>query len=169
MALALPRYDLDERHHQHLNPFSAHNSSSSLHGRAHSIDMSIELEHQLQLEEEFTTTTTTTNTTTATTNTTAMVEPRTVEMDQRVSLDPVVLSGIVANLRESMEELTKERDVLADTLGQAHAREADLKEALALVTERCEKVEAEVEGLRKKSQDDEEAISLLRSKVEESR
>ena len=90
-------------------------------------------------------------------------------MDQRVSLDPVVLSGIVANLRESMEELTKERDVLADTLGQAHAREADLKEALALVTERCEKVEAEVEGLRKKSQDDEEAISLLRSKVEESR
>ena len=113
MALALPRYDLDERHHQHLNPFSAHNSSSSLHGRAHSIDMSIELEHQLQLEEEFTTTTTTNTTTATTTNTTAaMLEPRAVEMDQRVSLDPVVLSGIVANLRESMEELTKERDVL---------------------------------------------------------
>ena len=169
MALALPRYDLDERHHQHLNPFSAHNSSSSLHGRAHSIDMSIELEHQLQLEEEFTTTTINTTTATTTNTTAAMLEPRAVEMDQRVSLDPVVLSGIVANLRESMEELTKERDVLADTLGQAHAREADLKEALALVTERCEKVEAEVEGLRKKSQDDEEAISLLRSKVEESR
>ena len=90
-------------------------------------------------------------------------------MDQRVSLDPVVLSGIVANLRQSLEDLTKERDALVDTVSQAHVREAELNEALALVTERCANYEVEVEGLKKKSQDDEEAISLLRSKVEESR
>jgi chromosome segregation ATPase len=117
--------------------------------------MSIELERQLQLEEE------------GDSSLTTSLQPQ--ESNKRVSLDPVILTGIVSNLRASIEELTKERDGLVDTVAQAHAREAELKEALTLVTERCSSLEAEVEGLKRKSQDDEEAISLLRTKVEESR
>lgn len=40
--------------------------------------------------------------------------------------------------------------------------------ALSLLTERCAALEAELEQLRRKSQDDDNAIHMLRTKVEES-
>ena len=124
--------------------------------RPSSIDMSLELERQLDAEHE------------------AEQHPDVGARSsdgkgRRVSLDPVILSGIVAGLRENLAEMTKERDGLVETLGLSHAREAELKEALALVTDRCSALENEVEELRKKSQDDDAAIHLLREKVEESR
>lgn len=86
-----------------------------------------------------------------------------------VSLDPLVLAGIVANLRADLARVTQERDALTDTLNNAPGKEAELREALALLTERCQELEREVERLRRKSQDDDDAIQMLRSKVEESR
>ncbi|THH09723.1 hypothetical protein EW145_g1804 [Phellinidium pouzarii] len=86
-----------------------------------------------------------------------------------VSLDPLVLSGIVANLRTELARVARERDALADALAAAPSREAELREALALITERSVALESELEYFRKKSQDDEDAIQMLRNKVEESR
>ena len=88
---------------------------------------------------------------------------------RRVSLDPLVLAGIIANLRADLARVTQERDALTDTLNNAPGKEAELREALALLTERCQELEREVERLRRKSQDDDDAIQMLRSKVEESR
>lgn len=86
-----------------------------------------------------------------------------------VSLDPLVLAGIVANLRADLSRATQERDALADTLHNAPSKEPELREALALLNEKCQELEREVDLLRKKGQDDEDAIHMLRTKVEESR
>lgn len=127
-------------------------------GRPASIDMSLELEHQLDNESEHEQ------------DPDASDHHLSAKSASRpVSLDPVILAGIVANLRQDLLERTKERDSLVEAVSEAHAREAELKEALALVTERCSKLEAEAAELSKKSQDDEDAIHMLRAKVEESR
>ncbi|KAI5122502.1 hypothetical protein M0805_001410 [Coniferiporia weirii] len=86
-----------------------------------------------------------------------------------VSLDPLVLSSIVENLRAELARVAQERDALADALSSAPSREAELREALALLTERCTSLEQELERFRRKSQDDDDAINMLRTKVEESR
>ena len=91
------------------------------------------------------------------------------DVSRRVSLDPEVLAGIVANLRAALDKSEEERDSLVERLGQAHSLEAELKEALAIITEKHTEAEKELTTLRKKNQDDEETIVVLRSKVEESR
>lgn len=89
--------------------------------------------------------------------------------NRRVSLDPNVLQRIVANLRTELDRVTQEREALAESLASGPTREAELREALALLTERSAALEAEVDQLRRKSQEDDESIQMLRTKLEESR
>ncbi|EIW58724.1 uncharacterized protein TRAVEDRAFT_168455 [Trametes versicolor FP-101664 SS1] len=85
------------------------------------------------------------------------------------SLDTHVLASIVTQLRLSLAEVTKERDTLSEQLAEAQTREGGLKEALEHVTDKCLRCENELEGAAAKRQEDEETISMLRTKVEESR
>ncbi|KAF8519675.1 hypothetical protein JB92DRAFT_2710294 [Gautieria morchelliformis] len=119
-----------------------------------SIDLSLELERQLDSE--------------SLPGTPAFhTHPK--DLDNRTSLDPHVLAHIVTQLRDSVTYITRERDDLVHQLAESHSREAEFKDSLALLTERCASLETGLEAARKKSQDDDEAISMLRSKVEESR
>lgn len=128
------------------------------HLRPSSIDMSLELERQLDAEHDH-----------DLLDADGAKNSSLALKSRPISLDPLVLSSIVAGLRENLAEMTKERDGLVETLSEAHTREAELKEAFALVTERSSALEVEVAELKKKSQDDEDAIQMLRTKVEESR
>ncbi len=85
------------------------------------------------------------------------------------SLDTHVLASIVTQLRLSLAEVTKERDTLKEHLAEAQTREGGLKEALEHVTDKCLHCENELEAAAAKRQEDEETISMLRTKVEESR
>ncbi|TDL23714.1 hypothetical protein BD410DRAFT_786979 [Rickenella mellea] len=121
--------------------------------RPNSIDMSLELERQLMNDEPLS----------------PISQHSKSGPGRPISLDPHVLSTIVANLRQSLVEVTKERDELVESVAEGHAREAELKEALSIVSEKCNGLEEEALHLRKKSQEDDDAIAMLRTKVEESR
>ncbi|TFK74895.1 hypothetical protein BDN72DRAFT_868273 [Pluteus cervinus] len=119
----------------------------------YSIDLSLELEHQLDMESQPST-------------------PFKPDMDtssSEDSLDPQVLTHIVVQLRNSLAAVTKERDQLRHLLLVSQSREASLKEAAALVAEKVETLELELSEVKAKNLDKEESITMLRSKVEESR
>ncbi|KAJ2934024.1 hypothetical protein H1R20_g3043, partial [Candolleomyces eurysporus] len=124
-----------------------------------SIDLSLELEHQLNME--------------SSPPVTPRHHPFTAALDtpehKHEALDPEVLAHLVSQLRDSLGEMTRERDGLAKLLAAAHAKEANLTDALQLMTEKATETGEELESARKKIKEDEEAISLLRAKVEESR
>lgn len=118
-----------------------------------SIDLSLELERQLELEGS---------------------PPQTPSASasshsNRGSLDPNVLAHIITGLRRTVEDMTKERDDLLKLLESATTREASLQDTLQLMTEKATNYEEELSAARRKMKEDEEAISLLRNKVEESR
>lgn len=115
-----------------------------------SIDLSLELERQL--ESELLPGSPSTYTT----------HPK--DIINRTSLDPQVLAHIVTQLRESLAHITRERDDIVYQLSESHSREAEFKDSAALWSERCASLEKDLEAARKKSQDDDEAISMLRSK-----
>ncbi|KAF8573762.1 hypothetical protein K439DRAFT_931590 [Ramaria rubella] len=119
-----------------------------------SIDLSLELERQLDLESL---------------PSTPALPAHFKDAHNRTSLDPHVLAHIVTQLRDSLTHLSQERDDLVYQLAASHTREAEFKDSLALCTERCASLEKDLESARRKNQDDDEAISMLRSKVEESR
>ncbi|KAL0953457.1 hypothetical protein HGRIS_004690 [Hohenbuehelia grisea] len=133
----------------------------SLVNNRHSIDLTIDLEHQLNLE--------------SVPNTPA--DPHFAHQDARLSandakrdsLDPHVLASIIMQLRQSLNAMTKERDDLLAIAAGAQSKEAQLSDALQLMTDKCTSMEEELSEARKKTRDDEEAINMLRSKVEESR
>ncbi|KAG7093823.1 hypothetical protein E1B28_007462 [Marasmius oreades] len=87
----------------------------------------------------------------------------------RDSLDPTVLAHIIMQLRQSLADMTKERDDLLVLVASAHSKEAELNDALQDMTDKATGMKEELSEARKKLRDDEEAINLLRSKVEESR
>ncbi|ESK97730.1 hypothetical protein Moror_17437 [Moniliophthora roreri MCA 2997] len=118
--------------------------------RPFSIDLSLELERQLESES-------------------LPTSPANADTPARDSLDPTVLAHIVMTLRQSLQEMTKERDDLLALLSSAHSKEAELNDALQHMTDKATGMEEELTEARKKMKDDEEAISMLRSKVEESR
>lgn len=132
------------------------------HGRF-SIDLSLELERQLNMESQ--------PATPSDITTNAVIDTaKDVHSAQHHSkLDPDVLAHIVTHTRKSLVELTKERDELARMLAKANTQDADIKDALQLMTEKASNVEAELDIARKKIKEDEEQIGLLRAKVEESR
>ncbi|KAJ3828924.1 hypothetical protein F5880DRAFT_1698224 [Lentinula raphanica] len=74
-----------------------------------------------------------------------------------------------APLRRSLSDLSKEKDDLVSLLASAHSREAELEDALQHMTDKATHMEEELMEARWKNKDDEEAISMLRTKVEESR
>ncbi|KAL0060879.1 hypothetical protein AAF712_012343 [Marasmius tenuissimus] len=119
--------------------------------RPFSIDLSLELERQLESES-------------------LPSSPHNAESHPpRDSLDPTVLAHIVMQLRQSLADMTKERDDLLALVSTAHSKEAELNDALQHMTDKATTMEEELTEARKKMRDDEEAINLLRSKVEESR
>ncbi|KAF9523062.1 hypothetical protein CPB83DRAFT_887182 [Crepidotus variabilis] len=83
--------------------------------------------------------------------------------------DPEVLAHIITQLRHSLADMTKERDDLLKMLGNTTAEEANVKDALQLMTEKATQAEEDLTEAKKKIREDEEQIVLLRAKVEESR
>ena len=130
-------------------PTSEHNSP--INTRPHSIDLTLELEHQLDFESL----------------------PNSPAHDQksfkRQSLDPQVLASIITQLRISLVEVTKERDDLFQAFEEATQKQALLQENMQIVADRSAKLEEQLSVAQDKHKDDEEAISMLRTKVEESR
>jgi chromosome segregation ATPase len=123
-----------------------------------SIDLSLELEHQLEHMELV-----------STHNTGSILSDSASTKEKRDSLDPHVLAHIIMQLRHSLTEVTKERDELIKALSSALSKEAELNDALQLITDKATDLEEELAEARKKVKESEEAITLLRSKVEESR
>jgi hypothetical protein len=140
--------------------------------RPFSIDLSLELERQLDLE-SLPNTPANANLMTASALSPATAVPFGTQTHHSKSgsdaLDPQILAHIVKQLRQSLVDLTKERDDLLNMLSTAHSKEAELNDALQLMTDKATAMEEELSESRKKMRDDEEAISLLRTKVEESR
>ncbi|KAF8557743.1 hypothetical protein OG21DRAFT_184379 [Imleria badia] len=117
--------------------------------RPYSIDLTLELERQLDNES---------------------LPPDTPADAQRPqSLDPQVLAHIVTNLRSSLAEAARRRDELAQSLSQIQAKEKDLIDTLAHMTDKCSKLQEGLDTANSKAKEDENTISLLRTKVEESR
>lgn len=117
--------------------------------RPYSIDLSLELERQLDDE---------------------CLSPSTpADPTRPQSLDPQVLAHIITNLRSSLAEATRHRNELSQLLSQIQARENDLTDTLAHMTDKCSKLQDEVDTAKSKAMDDENTISVLRTKVEESR
>ncbi|KAF9221419.1 hypothetical protein BS17DRAFT_711764 [Gyrodon lividus] len=117
--------------------------------RPYSIDLTIELERQLDDE--------------------SLPPPTPVDAKRPQSLDPQVLSHIITGLRMSLADVTRQRDELAQSLSEFRARENDLTDTLAHMTEKCSELQEEVDTAINKAKDDENTISVLRTKVEESR
>lgn len=119
--------------------------------RPHSIDLSLELEHQL--------------------NTESLPNSPAHDVDsfRRQSLDPHVLASIITQLRVSLENVTRERDDLLIACEEAAQKQALLQENLQIVTDRSTKLEEQLSVAHDKHKDDDEAIAMLRTKVEESR
>ncbi|KAF8449125.1 hypothetical protein L210DRAFT_3388960 [Boletus edulis BED1] len=114
-----------------------------------SIDLTLELERQLDNE--------------------SLPPPTPIEAQRPQSLDTQVVAQIVTNLTSSLAEATRHRDELATSLSRSRARENDLTDALAHMTDKCSQLQEGVDTAQNKAKDDENTISLLRTKVEESR
>ena len=126
--------------------------------RPFSIDLSLELERQLDMEPM----------SSNAAHQSFAHSPQT-SQPNRESLDPLILASIIMQLRQSLEEVSKERDDLLNLVSSAHSQEAELKDALELMTEKATGMEDELSEARRKMKDDEDAIAMLRTKVEESR
>lgn len=117
--------------------------------RPHSFDLTLELERQLEAES---------------------LPTSPARLDNRPqSLDTHVLASLVTSLRINVAELTKERDELSASLKDAQGREERLTSEVHQLKEAQSERDIELATLRQKVRDDEESITLLRSKVEESR
>ena len=121
--------------------------------RPHSIDLTLELERQLDNESL---------------PPSSPAPPRR-SQSRPQSLDPHVLASIVTQLRTNLEEVTKERDELAHLLAEAQTNQADLKTTLDHVSEKCLRLENELAAVVDKQKDDADAVVMLRGKLEDSR
>lgn len=119
--------------------------------RPHSIDLTLELEQQLEDE--------------STPNSPAFPHNR----SRPQSLDPHVLASIVIQLRESLAEVTKERDELSTMLAETQSNELSMKDALHNLAEKCVRLETDLTTCQDKNREDADAISMLRGKLEDSR
>lgn len=117
--------------------------------RPFSIDLTLELERQLDNES----------------NPNSPVDAT----ERPHSLDSHVLASIVTQLRLSLADVTRERDEFSQTVVELRAREAETADTLEQMTGKCSKMQEELDNARTKIKDDEDTISILRTKVEESR
>lgn len=137
------------------------------HGRF-SIDLSLELERQLNMESP--PVTPSYDVTAHSVNALAAAASKDVHSPQHQGKpDPDVLAHIITHMRNSLVEITKERDDLVRMLAEANDQEAHTKDALRLMTEKASSAEEELDVARTKIREDEDQIVLLRAKVEESR
>jgi hypothetical protein len=123
---------------------SLHTADSALTSgreRPSSIDLTLELERQLEND---------------------AVAPDSTSADRPASLDTHVLASIIMQLRHSLSDVSRERDELSRRLSAAQAQESHLNATV-------QELGSELEVARRKIADDESAISMLRAKVEESR
>ena len=132
------------------------------HGRF-SIDLSLELERQLSMESPV-----------ASSSFEGIAHAEKVAAadsneEEYNKLDPDVLAHIVTHMRNSLADMTKERDELVRMLAKANSQDANTKDALQLMTEKATSAGEELDIAKKKIREDEEQIVLLRAKVEESR
>jgi predicted RNase H-like nuclease (RuvC/YqgF family) len=118
--------------------------------RPSSIDLSLELEHQLNDDS-------------------LPPPPQSATGSRPQSLDPHILASIIMQLRHSLSEVTKERDQLRHRLSEAQSQESHLKATVQQLSSECSRSQDELESSRQKIRDDQNAITMLRAKVEESR
>ena len=116
--------------------------------RPYSIDLSLELEHQLESES---------------------LPPTPAAKGRPASYDHNVVASVIQQLQTDVERLTIERDDLRDELARADADKGGIQETLLQFSAKCEQMEEELAAAKAKMRDDEHAISMLRTKVEESR
>ena len=116
--------------------------------RPYSIDLSLELERQLDNES---------------------LPPTPAPPIRPQSIDQTVLTSLVVQLRQTLAEITSDRDQLREKLVRAETDKNGAEEALHQFTTKCALIEDELEAAKVKMRDDEHAISMLRTKVEESR
>ncbi|KAI6023746.1 hypothetical protein BKA83DRAFT_679120 [Pisolithus microcarpus] len=90
-------------------------------------------------------------------------------VDRPQSVDTHVLASIITQLRTSLTEVTRDRDELAKSLAEFRAREADVKDAIANMSEKCSNMQDHLDKANDRIKEDENTISILRGKVEESR
>jgi hypothetical protein len=153
--------NLDENSVQSIEfeaPLSSGDSSAPP-GKHFSIDLSLELERQLDMESEPPTPSRITESDTQNNS----------RATARESLDPQILAHIIKQLRQSLLEVTKDRDELLEMVASSRTHETELQEALQLMTDKAMTMEVELSEAKKKKQDDEDSINMLRTKVEESR
>jgi hypothetical protein len=124
--------------------------NEDIRNRPSSIDLSLELERQLEID--------------SVPNT-----PDAPAFEQSNTLDPQVLASIVTQLRLSLTDVSKERDGLAHLLAEVQEREVNLKDALHTVSERCLKLEGELIAATEKSKEEADSVVMLRGKLEDSR
>ncbi|KAF7309613.1 Fungal-trans domain-containing protein [Mycena indigotica] len=124
--------------------------------RHHSIDLSIQLEYELDTESLPPTPAN-------------PPQPEPTPPIQLPDIDPSVLVHIIGQLRIQLTDMTKERDDLLALLSAAHVKEAELQDALSHITDKAMSLDEALSDSRRRNKDDEEAISMLRTKVEESR
>ena len=121
---------------------------SHSHERPSSIDLTLELECQLENDS---------------------LSPTQQSSGRPQSFDPHVLASIVMQLRHSLSEVSRERDQLLHQLSESQTQESHLKDTVQQLSAECTRVHDELEVSKKKIRDDENAITMLRAKVEESR
>ena len=80
-----------------------------------------------------------------------------------------MLASIVTQLLSSLTYVTMERDELASLLTEVQNRESGLTEALHQTSEKYMKMEAELLTAQDRQKEDQDAIAMLRSKLEDSR
>ncbi|EDR05638.1 uncharacterized protein LACBIDRAFT_302762 [Laccaria bicolor S238N-H82] len=151
--------DYDQNTHQieFDAPLSAEVAPGGITEKKHfSIDLSLELERQLEHME-------------SPPITPAHDVTASETRQKHEALDPEILAHIVMQLRHSLLEVTKERDELVKMLATANAEEASAKDALQLMTDKATQMDEELKETRKQVKEHEEAIVCLRAKVEESR
>ena len=113
--------------------------------RPSSIDLSLELERQLE---------------------THASSP---DPTRPTSLDPHILASTVIQLRQSLSAVSRERDDLSRRLSEAQAQQSYLKATMRQLESECTLAQDQLAVARRKMADDESAIAMLRAKVEESR
>jgi hypothetical protein len=158
---AMPSFDENNIHSIEFEAPPSADASSSAAKRHFSIDLSLELERQLDMESYPPTPT-------------HHAERHSRQngssgIPKHESLDPHVLAHIIKQLQQSLSDVTKDRDELLEMMALSHSHEAEMKDALQHMTDKATTTEIELSDARRKMKDDEDAISMLRTKVEESR
>ncbi|KAF9054565.1 hypothetical protein BJ165DRAFT_1337344 [Panaeolus papilionaceus] len=123
-----------------------------------SIDFSLELERELAMESP-----------PVTPAHDALANDTSAKNITNLSPDPVILAHIITQLRQSLDEMTKEKNELVQLLVTANAQEAAAKDALQLMTDKATDAQEELAEAKRKMKEDEDQIVMLRGKVEESR